>query len=108
MPEKGSPGGEVADHRHGDRADYQEQTGEIDLRFQPENSGRKCEGEVNKSEAEEGDMAEAGEAPAVGGVAAHPVFAMEEKTDDGAGDDAGHHGPPAGADGECDDLLHIN
>jgi hypothetical protein len=64
--------------------------------------------EIDEAEAEEGDMAEACEAPAVGGVAAHPVFAMEEETDDGAGDDAGHHGPPAGADGECDDLLHIN
>jgi hypothetical protein len=63
-------------------------------------------GELDESEAEEGDMAETGEASSVGGVSAHPVFTLEKETDDGARDDASHHGPPTGANGECRDLLH--
>ena len=54
------------------------------------------EDEVQESEAEEGDMTEAGEAAAVRSVAAHPVFAMEEETEDGAGEDSGEHAKPSG------------
>ena len=100
-----APCGEEATGGHGDGADDEGPGGDLEIcagKDQLRGSGG--EDEVKKAESEKRNVAEAREASAPGVVAAHPVVAVEEEADEGAGEDSGKHAEPAT---EQIDLCHL-
>jgi len=97
MPQRLSPCGEEAADRHRCGA-HNEGPASDDKIMALEGELCSCcgEREIEKPQAEEGDVTEPRQPAAVGAVAAHPVLAMEEEAEDGAGEYTGQHPDPSG------------
>ena len=97
MPERLPPCGEKTAERHGCGAEDEGPRSDVEILAGERKLGSGCgEDEVKKPEAEEGDVAEAGETPPVRRIASHPFLVVEEEAEDGAGENSSEHTEPAG------------
>ena len=78
MPEKRFHGGQVTDQRHRNCSSNQGVGGNTDPGLNGKQMPRKYKGQINKCDAEKGNMSKTNHTPSPGWISSEPVFLIKE------------------------------